>query len=87
MEIAPWTIAAYVGIGAAWLIAMLVLARREYDYVSFKEAVIHVLAWPFVLVVLRLWWVAFVAVAIIGLAAISALAPMQSLMAELSPMR
>ena len=87
MEVAPWTIAAYVGIGAAWLIAMLVLAKREYDSVSFKEAVIHVLAWPFVLIVLRLWWVAFVAVAIIGLAALSSFAPVQSLMAELSSTR
>jgi hypothetical protein len=87
MEAAHWTFGAYVAIGAAWLIAMLVLARREYDYVSFKEAVIHVLAWPFVLVVLRLWWVAFVATAIIGMAALSTFAPMQSLLAELSPMR
>ncbi len=87
MNAAPWTFAAYVGIGAVWLVAMLVLARRQYEYVSLKEAVIHVLAWPFVLVVLRLWWVAFVAATIIGLAALSTLPPIQSLMAELSPMR
>lgn len=87
MNAAPWTFAAYVGIGAVWLVAMLVLARQQYEYVSFKEAVIHVLAWPFVLVALRLWWVVFIAGAIVGLAALSALAPVQSLMAELPSTR
>ena len=75
MQVAPWTFAIYVGIGVIWLVAMLVLARREYEWVSPKEAMIHLLAWPFVFVTLRLWGVAFAAAAIVGLAAISAFAP------------
>ena len=82
MQVVPWTFAAYIGVGAIWLVTMLVLARRQYEWVSLKEAVIHLLAWPFVLVVLRLWTVALVAAAVIGLTAIAASAP-DTLIAEL----
>ena len=75
MQVAAWTLAIYVGVGVIWLIAMLALARQQYEWVSPKEAVIHLLAWPFVFVALRLWGVGFVAVAVIGLTALSALAP------------
>ena len=81
MQVAPWTIAAYIGVGTIWLVTMLVLARRQYEWVSLKEAVIHLLAWPFVFVALRLWSLALVAAAIVGLAAISASAP-DTLIAE-----
>ena len=57
MDVAAWAFVLYVGIGALWLSAMLMLARRQYETVSLKEALIHLLGWPFVLVVLRLWWV------------------------------
>ena len=82
MHVATWTLGIYIGIGVFWLIAMLVLAQREYQWVSPKEAMLHLLAWPFVFVAMRLWGVAFVAVAFIGLTAVSAFVP-DTLLAEL----
>ena len=55
MRVAGWAFVLYVGIGVLWLSAMLILARREYETVSPREALIHLLGWPFVLVVLRVW--------------------------------
>src|SRR5512143_686336 len=61
-----WPLAVYFGIGAAWLSVVWVFARTQYQYVSPKESAIHILAWPFVLVEVKLWWVAIAAVAVVG---------------------
>ena len=68
MDAALWVLAVYVGIGVAWLVAMLILARTQYETVFLKEALIHLFAWPFVLVELRLWWIGFVAATVAGTA-------------------
>ncbi len=74
MDLARWMLAVDVGIGVIWFCAMLILAQVEHESLSLKEGLIYVLAWPFVLVVLRLWWAAIIAAVIIGLATFLALA-------------
>ena len=69
MDAALWALAVYIGLGAVWLVAMLVLARFEYEAVYLKEILIHLVAWPFVLVELRLWWAGFVAATVFASAA------------------
>jgi hypothetical protein len=64
-----WPFGVYFGIGVVWLAVVKVMARSQYEYVSPKEAAIHILAWPFVLVEVKLWWVAIAAVAVVGAAA------------------
>ena len=65
-------VAVYFGIGVVWLAVVKVMARSQYEYVSPKEAAIHILAWPFVLVEVKLWWVAIAAVAVVGVTAFAA---------------
>lgn len=67
-----WPLAVYFGIGVVWLSVVVVLARSQYEYVSPKESAIHILGWPFVLIEVKLWWVAIVAVAIVGITAFTA---------------
>jgi hypothetical protein len=60
-----WPFAVYFGIGVVWLSVVLVLARSQYQYVSPKESAIHILAWPFVFVEMKLWWVVITAAAVV----------------------
>lgn len=64
-----WPVAVYFGIGLVWLSVVLVMARSQYEYVSPKESAVHILGWPFVLIEVKLWWVATAAVALVGLTA------------------
>lgn len=63
-----WPLGAYIAIGIGWLALVIGLARSGFDYVSPKEATIHLLAWPYVLIDLKLWWVAVVAISVVGFA-------------------
>lgn len=64
MDVMLWAIVVYFGSGVVWLAVILVLARIDYQTISIKEALIHLLAWPYVLVSARVWW-AVIAVAMI----------------------
>ena len=68
-----WPLSVYFGIGVVWLSVVLVLARSHYQYVSPKESAIHILAWPFVFIEMKLWWVAIAAVAVVGVTAFTAI--------------
>jgi len=61
-----WPLAVYLGIGVIWLSVVWTFARSQYQYVSPKESVVRLLAWPLVLFEAKLWWVAIAAVAVVG---------------------
>lgn len=63
-ELALWIGIVYAGTGAAWLVAMLVLARTQQKAVSIKEAVIHAVGWPYAFYAPRLWWLLALAIAV-----------------------
>jgi hypothetical protein len=74
MSVLLWPLVGYLGIGIVWLVVLLTLVRSLHESVTVREAAVHLLGWPYVLVVLRLWWVVIVAALIFGLVSFAALA-------------
>jgi hypothetical protein len=67
MALASLVFGAYVTVGVVWFLAMLGLSQSSPESVSLREALFHILAWPYVFAVLRLWWALIVAAAMIGI--------------------
>lgn len=63
-------VAVYLGIGLVWLPVVVAMSKRQFEHVSPKEAVVHIVAWPWVFFELKLWWLALSAAAIVGAIAI-----------------
>lgn len=66
-----FVVTVYLVIGLIWLSMVKAVSRRQFEYVSPKEAAVHILGWPYVFFELKLWWLALFAAAALGAVALA----------------